>query len=126
MPMKSKSLTIIDTDILNTEAARNGVNLLEGDEIPLETVGDTLRLDFMEPLGLTGYRIAKDIGVPQTYISKLIHGANLSIELGLMLDRYFGMSEGWFNRLQASIDSLKTKRRIKERLDKIQPYNRAA
>ncbi len=88
MPVTSKSLTII-----------------EGDQIPLETVGEILKNEFLEPLGITPYRLAVSIGKPQSYVGKILDGGGVSADMGLRLDRFFGLSDGYFSRLQADYDT---------------------
>lgn len=88
MPMTSKSLTIT-----------------EGDQIPLETVGEILKNEFLEPLGVTPYRLAVSIGKPQSYVGKILDGGGVSADMGLRLDRFFGLSDGYFSRLQADYDT---------------------
>jgi addiction module HigA family antidote len=89
MPTMSKSPTIIEP----------------GDPIPLETPGDILRQDFLEPAGITAYQLAKAIGVPPMYISKILHGGGVSPKMGILLDLAFGMSSGFWSRLQAEYDT---------------------
>jgi addiction module HigA family antidote len=99
---------------------------IEGELIPLETPGEMLRQDFLEAAGITSYRLAKSIGVPQTYISKVLRGGRISPELALLMDRFFGLSEGFWSRLQADYNSRVAKRKLGDRLNKVQPYHRVA
>ena len=85
--------------------------------MPLPTAGDMLRAEFMEPLGLSAYRLAKDIGVPATRIHEILKGKRaVTAETGLRLDRYFGLSEGWWLRLQADCDLRKVRRKHGNRI----------
>ena len=61
--------------------------------------GEILRLDFLEPLGITPYRLAKDIGVQQTRISGILRGErSITPDTALRLGRYFNTSaELWLN-----------------------------
>ena len=73
---------------------------------PLKPVhpGDVLREDFMKPMKLTGYRLAKAINVHPQRINDIIHGKRaVTAETGLRLARYFGISEGIFLGLQTSM-----------------------
>jgi len=89
------------------------------DELPLPTAGDMLRTEFMEPLGLSAYRLAKDLGVPGTRIHEILNGRRaVTAETGLRLDRYFGLSEGWWLRLQADCDLRKVRRKHGNRIDR--------
>jgi addiction module HigA family antidote len=61
--------------------------------------GEILKLDFMEPLGISAYRLAKDVGVPQTRISQIIRGKRpITLDSAIRLGRYFNMTpEFWLN-----------------------------
>lgn len=73
----------------------------------------------MEPLDLSAYRLAKDIGVPATRIHEILKGKRaVTAETGLRLDRYFGLSEGWWLRLQTDCDLRKAHREHGERITK--------
>ena len=97
-----------------------------GGWIPPETCGEILLADFLDPAGLTPYRLAKDIGVPQTYIAKILHGGGVSPEMGAKLDRYFGMSNGWWSHMQSDYDSRIARRKIRDQLERIEPLKRRA
>jgi addiction module HigA family antidote len=63
--------------------------------------GALLREEFLETMGLTPYRLAKDIGVPLTRITAILAEARgVTADTGLRLDRYFGLSEGYWLGLQ--------------------------
>ena len=67
--------------------------------------GDVLREDFMKPMGLTGYRLAKAINVPPQRINDIIHCRRaVTAETDLRLARYFGISEGIFLGIQVKYD----------------------
>jgi addiction module HigA family antidote len=58
--------------------------------------GEMLRDEFLKPLSLTAYRLAKDIGVPLTRIYDIVTGKRtITAETDLLLCRYFGLSDGW-------------------------------
>lgn len=67
--------------------------------------GEVLKHDFMDPLGITAYRVAKDIGVSAQHVGRIVAGTRgVGAELALRLARYFGTSaELWVN-LQARYD----------------------
>ena len=115
MPTKSKLLTITDAP-----------ELREGDWIPLETPGEILKKDFLEPSGVTAYRLSVSIGVPQSYISKVLKGGGISPELSVLLDKYFGLSDGWWSRLQADYDSRLARRKLADKLKAVVPFQAAA
>jgi addiction module HigA family antidote len=67
--------------------------------------GEVLLEDFMTPLGLTQYRVAKDIGVSPLRISQIVHGKRaITADTALRLARYFGTSPTVWLRLQARYD----------------------
>jgi addiction module HigA family antidote len=67
--------------------------------------GEVLFEDFMQPLGLSQYRVAKDIGVSPLRISQIVHGKRaITADTALRLARYFGTSAAVWLRLQARYD----------------------
>ena len=74
--------------------------------------GEMLEEEFLKPLGLTKYRLAKDIGVPAQRIGDIVAGKRaVTADTDLRLCRYFGLSDGWWLRGQASDDTpLRAKR----------------
>lgn len=84
---------------------------------PLPTSGEMLREEFLNPMGITPYQLAKDIHVPQTRISAILTGERtITPDTGLRLDRYFGLSEGWWVRLQLDCDLRKAQRELGARI----------
>jgi addiction module HigA family antidote len=85
--------------------------------LPLLNAGEMLREEFLKPMELTPYRLAKDIGVPLTRIAAILAGERaVSADTGLRLDRYFGLSEGWWLRLQTECDLRQAKRELGSRI----------
>lgn len=67
--------------------------------------GDILRNDFLQPLGITSYRLAKEIGVSVPTVSNLVgRRRNITAEMALRLARYFGTSAQVWQNLQAQYD----------------------
>ncbi len=67
--------------------------------------GEILLEDFMKPLKLSSYRVAKDIGVPALRISQIVRGQrSITADTAMRLARYFGTSAGIWLRLQARYD----------------------
>ncbi|MDV6012963.1 HigA family addiction module antitoxin [Haloechinothrix sp. LS1_15] len=63
--------------------------------------GEILREEFLEPLGITVYRLAHDIGVAETRIAEIVKGRRaITADTGLRLSRYFGTSEAFWTGLQ--------------------------
>lgn len=89
--------------------------------------GEMLEEEFLLPLGLTKYRLAKSIGVPAQRIGDIVAGKRgITADTDLRLCRYFGLSEGWWLRLQSSYDTAITRRKIGKTLDKIIPLKDVA
>ena len=67
--------------------------------------GEILLLEFLEPLELSQYRLAKDISVPPRRINEIVHGKRrVSADTALRLARYFGTTEAFWMNLQARYD----------------------
>ena len=79
--------------------------------------GEILFEEFLKPLGITQYRLAKDISVPPRRINEIIHGKrSISADTALRLSRYVGLSEKfWLNR-QARYDLEVEKDRLEKRI----------
>ena len=68
--------------------------------------GEMLEKEFLKPLGLTKYRLAKDIGVPAQRIGEIVAGKRLvTVDTDLRLCRYFGLSDGWWLRGQVAYET---------------------
>ena len=81
----------------------------------------------MKPLGITQYRLAKEIGVPQRRIGEIVVGARgVTTDTGLRLARFCGMSEGFWIGLQSDYDREMTKDTLAKALAKIKPWAGAA
>ncbi|MBK7655496.1 MAG: HigA family addiction module antidote protein [Betaproteobacteria bacterium] len=73
--------------------------------VPPVSPGEMLEEEFLKPLGLTKYRLAKDIGVPPQRIGDIVAGKRgITADTDLRLSRYFGLSDGWWLRGQANYD----------------------
>jgi addiction module HigA family antidote len=67
--------------------------------------GELLQADFLEPFGLSQYRLAHDISVPPRRINEIVHGKRaISADTALRLARYFGTTERFWLNLQARFD----------------------
>ena len=79
--------------------------------------GEVLMKEFLGPMGITQYRLAKDINVPARRINEIVHGKrSISPDTALRLSRYFGMSERFWMNLQARYDLEMEKDRLEGRL----------
>jgi addiction module HigA family antidote len=84
--------------------------------------GEVLLRDFMEPLKLSAYRVAKDLGIPAIRISQIIHAKrSISAETALLLGKYFGTSPEVWLRLQIQYDLETLSPTIRKRVDELQP-----
>lgn len=81
--------------------------------------GEVLLEEFLKPLHLSQYRLAKDIGVPARRISEIIQGKRaISPDTALRLSRYFGLSERFWLNLQSRYDLECEKDRLAGRLER--------
>lgn len=82
--------------------------------------GEMLAEEFLKPLGLTKYRLAKDIGVPPQRIGDIVAGKRaVTADTDLRLCRYFGLSDGWWLRGQASYDTALAREAMRAELARI-------
>lgn len=81
--------------------------------------GEVLLADFLEPLGVTQYRLAQDITVPARRINEIVHGKRaISADTALRLARYFGTSDRFWLNMQARFDLEQQRDVLGERLAK--------
>jgi addiction module HigA family antidote len=79
--------------------------------------GEILREEFLEPMGISQYRLSKDIGVHPRRINEIVHAQrSISADTALRLSRYFGLSERFWLNLQSLYDLEIEKDRLGERL----------
>ena len=89
--------------------------------------GEILFHEFLEPMGITQYRLAKEIGVPQRRIGEIVAGTRaVTADTGLRLSRFFGMSDGFWIGLQADYEAAITKDALAATLKQIRPWQAAA
>ncbi len=87
--------------------------------LPAIHPGEILSEEFLKPLGISQYRLAKDISVPARRINEIVHGKRaISPDTALRLSRYFGLSERFWINLQSHYDLELEKERLKDRLDR--------
>lgn len=92
-------------------------------EIPYPTPGEILLEEFLKPMGITQYHLAKEIGVPQQQIDEIIAGKRvITVDCGLRLSRFFGMSDGFWIGLQTDYDTARTKDAMADVLLRIHRY----
>ncbi len=86
--------------------------------------GEILLEEFLQPMGISQYRLAKDISVPQRRISEITQGKrSITADTALRLGRYFGMEAQFWLNLQSRYDLLQAEDKLEKRLDKeIRPH----
>ena len=85
--------------------------------------GEILNEEFLKPMGISNYRLAKEIGVPAQRIGEIVAGRRaVSADTDLRLCRFFGLSEGYWLRGQAHFESEIAKDAIAPQLARITPW----
>lgn len=93
-------------------------------KVPYPTPGEILLEEFLKPMGITQYRLAKEIGVSQRRIGEIVSGKrSVTADTGLRLSRFFGMSEDFWIGLQADHDREMAKSVLARTLAKIKPWS---
>jgi addiction module HigA family antidote len=93
--------------------------------LPLTTPGEILNEEFLIPLGISQYRLAKEISVPSRRINEIVHGQRaITPDTALRLGKYFGVTAQFWLNLQARFD-LQTAERSSDFLSSIRPYSNA-
>ena len=88
--------------------------------IETPTMGEILKEEFMEPLHLSAYRLARDIHVPVPRMQDILHGRRkMSADTSVRLGKYFGMSARYFLNLQDDIDVRNIESALRAELDTI-------
>jgi addiction module HigA family antidote len=87
------------------------------------TPGELLREDFLVPMGLSQYRLAKEINVPAQRIGEIVAGKRaISPDTDLRLCRFFGLSHGYWLRAQAAHDTELAEVTLSKALRRIKPW----
>lgn len=85
--------------------------------------GEILKLEFLDELKLSQNALAKALGVPPNRINAIVNGTRrITADTDLRLCKYFGLSEGFWLRLQISYETREAKRKITTQVAKIKPY----
>jgi antitoxin HigA-1 len=90
--------------------------------------GEILLTEFLEPMGVTQYRLAKDIGVAPHRINEIVHGRrSITADTALRLGRFFNMEAQFWLNLQTQYDMEVAIEAMEDRLDKeVRPLSSAA
>lgn len=93
-------------------------------KVPLATPGEILLHDFLEPMGITQYRLAKEIGVPQRRIGEIVAGRrSITADTALRLAAFFGTdAQSWIN-LQSHYDTEMARDAMEETLSRIRRWD---
>lgn len=95
-------------------------------KITTPKMGEILREEFMAPLKISAYFLAKRIGVPASRIQDILHDRRqVTIDTSIRLGRFFGVSERYFLNLQNDIDIRNAKQRKGKEYQRIQKYDSA-
>ncbi len=90
--------------------------------IPLEHPGLVLKEAFLDPLNLSAYRVSKETGIPAMTLSEILRGIrSITPRVGIRLSKYFGVSEGYFSRLQLQYDLDRVKEKEGREVSEIRP-----
>ena len=96
-------------------------------KLDLISPGTILYQEFLEPLGITAYKLSKDIKVQQTAVSQIIRGSRrITVDMALRLSRYFGNSAQFWLNLQNFYDLESEMERKESLLKEILPYSEVA
>jgi addiction module HigA family antidote len=91
------------------------------------TPGELLREEFLLPMGLSQYRLAKEIGVPAQRIGEIVAGRrSITADTDLRLCRFFGLSNGYWLRAQVAHDTEVAEDDLAEELARIKPWSNTA
>ncbi len=86
--------------------------------------GEILLEEFLKPMNLSQYRLAKDIHVPPRRINEIVKGKRaITADTALRLSRFFGTSEGFWLGLQSDYDLENTREALRAEMDRIKPLS---
>ncbi len=105
--------------MLTMSRSRTIIHRSRGVKLPPVHPGEILVEEFLKPLGITQYRLAKDIRVSPRRINEIVHGIrSITADTALRLARYFGTSPSFWMNLQGRYDLEVVKDRLGGRLEK--------
>ena len=92
-------------------------------QVPYPHPGEILNEEFLRPLGLSQYRLAKEIGVPPRRVNEIVLGKRaVTTDTDLRLCRFFGLSESFWSGLQTDYDREMLKPELAQALRQIRPW----
>ncbi len=87
------------------------------------TPGELLNEEFLEPMGITKYRLAKEIGVPAQRIGEIVSGnRSITADTDLRMCKFFGLSNGYWLRVQAAYDTEVAEAVLADQINNIRPW----
>ncbi|MEI7015035.1 HigA family addiction module antitoxin [Leptospira licerasiae] len=93
--------------------------------IPTPTVSQILREEFLDPLEVTPYRLAKELHVSTSTVLEILHDKRkITVDMSLRLAKFFGMSDKFWINLQNDLEIRKQKEKLKLKLNSIQTLQR--
>ena len=96
--------------------------IIEGDELANPTPGEILRLDFLEPAGMSSADLGQALHVDSGRVADVLSGRRaVDADMDLRLARYFGLTPGIFLGLQADFDLMRRRRELGDDLEAIKP-----
>ena len=102
----------------------NGNTSQTKEKLPPIRPGEILNKEFLQPMNITQYRLAKSIGVDARRIHAIVHGErSITAETALLLSRYFGNSAAFWMGLQSQYDLETAEDRLAEKLDKVAAHS---
>lgn len=92
--------------------------------IPIPHIGKVLNEEFLEPLKISQNALAVAIGVPTNRINAIVRGQRgITADTDLRLTKYFGLTKGYFLRLQSNLELLEQSHKIEKELSNIIPFD---
>ena len=89
--------------------------------------GELLKEEFLVPMGISQYRLAKETGIPAQRIGQIVLGRrSITADTDLRLCRFFGLTDGYWLRAQAAYDTEVARRMLEPELAKIKPWSGVA
>ena len=91
------------------------------------TPGELLKEEFLDPMGMSQYRLAKETGIPAQRIGQIVLGRrSVTADTDLRLCKFFGLTDGYWLRAQVAYDIEVAKCKLLPELEKIVPWSSAA
>ena len=97
---------------------------MDEDMIETPKIGEILKDEFLDPLGITPYRLSKELNVSTSSILDLVHNKRkVSVEMALRLSKFFGNSHKFWINLQTELDVRETRQKLAKEIEKIHQYS---